>query len=92
MWDDEVGLVQRTQAIPRKYFECEMIMVNLREYVKDIGKEVGTEIDKEFGVEFSSKNLEKMKKKLIMEKNKNHWLIIALVVSWILFSIFVKLM
>lgn len=69
-----------------------MTMVYLRKYEKDIDKEVGIEIGKKFGVESSSKKLEKMKKRLAMEKNKNHLLMIALFVSWILFSIFVKLM
>lgn len=70
MWDDEVGLVRRNQMIPRKYCECEMIKVYLREYEKNIGKEVETGISKEFCVEFTSKKLEKMKKKFVTEKKK----------------------
>lgn len=53
---------------------------------------IGTEFGKQFGVELSSKKLENSKKKLEMEKNKSYWLMISLVLSWILFSIIVKLM
>lgn len=74
--------------IPANDNNGEMIMAYLRNFGEDIGKELG----KQFGVEVSSKKCEKTKKKLQMEKNKGHCLMVALMMSWILFSVVYKLM
>lgn len=61
-------------------------------YLREFGKDIVKEFDKQFGVEVNSKKHEKTKKKIQMEKNKSHCLMVALMLSWILFSIVYKFM
>lgn len=80
------------QKISTNYYNCEIIMAYLREFKKDIYEKFGKEFGKEYKVEVSSKKHEKTEKKLQIEKNKSHCLIVALTMSWILFSIIYKFM
>jgi hypothetical protein len=105
IWDDELDEFLQKSG---KYYEpgclksesgcnnCVMTMEFLREFCKDFGKEFEKgfvkENGKEHGKEISAKKHEKLKMKFEAEKKKNLGLIVALAVSWIVFSVVFKLM
>jgi hypothetical protein len=60
--------------------------------LREFGKDFGKEFVKENGKEISAKKHEKLKLKFEAEKKKNLGLIVALAVSWIVFSVVFKLM
>jgi hypothetical protein len=101
IWDDELDEFLKRSG---RYYEpgclksesgcnnCVMTMEFLREFGKDFGKEFVKENGKEDGKEISEKKHEKLKLKFEAEKKKNLGLIVALAVSWIVFSVVFKLM
>ena len=64
----------------------------LREFGKDFGKEFVKENGKEDGKEISAKKHEKLKLKFEAEKKKTFGPMVALALSWIVFSIVFKFM
>lgn len=94
IWDNEVDeLLSNTrnkEMFTGAYMECNNCEVILG-YFKEFGNDFGKEFGKEYGKESSSKNVEKLKKLLQIERNETFWLMVALIVSWMLLVIVLKL-
>ena len=70
-WDD---MVSEAEVNSSRCCECDMSKGYLREFSKEI-------------VEERSNKVEKLKRKVTLEKTKNFWMMIAIVLSWMFFAV-----
>ncbi|XP_058755013.1 uncharacterized protein LOC131628163 [Vicia villosa] len=79
IWDDELGEFNNVEVIQCKC--TEMTKDALKEILKDIATD-------NLGADTSNEKILRLKKKVAMEKKKNHNMMVALVMSWMFFAAF----
>ncbi|KAI5410499.1 hypothetical protein KIW84_055854 [Lathyrus oleraceus] len=84
LWDDLVSEFAVKETNPSGCRQCEVNKAYLIEFAKEIVEEIDCRVGK-------LNKLEKLKKKIAMEKRKNLWLMFVIGLSWMLIAAMVKL-
>ena len=84
LWDDLVSEFAVKETNPSGCRQCEVNKAYLIEFAKEIVEEIDCRAGK-------LNKLEKLKKKIAMEKRKNLWLMFVIGLSWMLIAAMVKL-
>ncbi|XP_050878664.1 uncharacterized protein LOC127082470 [Lathyrus oleraceus] len=83
LWDDLVSEFAVKETNPSGCRQCEVNKAYLIEFAKEIVEEIDCRVGK-------LNKLEKLKKKIAMEKRKNLWLMFVIGLSWMLIAAMVQ--